>query len=232
MENHLSASLEDYLEAIYNVIAENQAVRTKDIAGYLDVKNSSVTSALKVLKKKNLINYKPYGVITLTSSGKKLAEDVVRKHRTLKTFFTDILGVEEGDADRTACCMEHEIPKSIVDRLIDFSNFVEQCSISGKSLLEHFKSFYNEDEERNDPFGKQNGSPVNLSELSKGQKGRIVKLDFKEPEISKFKGLGLKQGITVEVTAVPPGNTMNIKIQDFFLSIDMEDALHIQVEII
>lgn len=70
----LSASLEDYLEAIYNVIQEKQAVRSKDIAETLKVSRSSVTSALHALADKKLINYAPYDIITLTTGGRNRAE--------------------------------------------------------------------------------------------------------------------------------------------------------------
>jgi len=66
----LTASLEDYLEAIFQIIAEKQAVRPKDIARRLKVSNASVTGALRSLAEKKLINYAPYDVISLTTDGK------------------------------------------------------------------------------------------------------------------------------------------------------------------
>ena len=53
----LSASLEDYLEAIFRLINEKGAAKAKDIANHMKVKRPSVTGALKSLAKKNLINY-------------------------------------------------------------------------------------------------------------------------------------------------------------------------------
>jgi len=76
----LTASLEDYLEAIFHIIAEKQAVRPKDIAKRLKVSNSSVTGALRSLADKELINYAPYDVISLTPSGETAAKDVIRRH--------------------------------------------------------------------------------------------------------------------------------------------------------
>ena len=79
----LSSSLEDYLEAIFHIVGEKQAARAKDIAKRLKVNNSSVTGALRSLAEKGMINYAPYDVITLTTKGQKLAEDVVRRYQTI-----------------------------------------------------------------------------------------------------------------------------------------------------
>ncbi len=62
----LSASLEDYLEAIFQIVAEKPAARVKDIAKKLNVAGPSVTGALQALTERKLINYAPYELITLT----------------------------------------------------------------------------------------------------------------------------------------------------------------------
>ena len=65
----LSASLEDYLKAIFRIVAVKQAARAKDISARLSVSNSSVTGALRTLADRGLINYAPYDLITLTPLG-------------------------------------------------------------------------------------------------------------------------------------------------------------------
>ena len=57
--NDLSASLEDYLEAIFNIASQSKIARSKDIAKMLGVSKSSVTGALRALKEKGLANYEP-----------------------------------------------------------------------------------------------------------------------------------------------------------------------------
>jgi len=121
----LSASLEDYLEAIYHIVAEKQAARTKDISQRLKVNNSSVTGALRALAERKLVNYAPYELITLTSSGKKIARDIVRRHETLRDFFVKILSIDPQVADEGACRMEHALPREILDRLIEFVKLME-----------------------------------------------------------------------------------------------------------
>jgi DtxR family Mn-dependent transcriptional regulator len=70
----LSENLEDYLETILVLQNENTVARVKDIAEKLGVLSGTVTSALRTLSDKKLINYKPYSFITLTNEGKTLAD--------------------------------------------------------------------------------------------------------------------------------------------------------------
>ncbi|MFP4350810.1 MAG: metal-dependent transcriptional regulator [Thermodesulfobacteriota bacterium] len=134
----LSASMEDYLQAIYHIQSEKQAARTKDIALRMKVNNSSVTGALRSLSEKGFLNYAPYDVITLTGKGVDYAEDVVRRHNALKRFFTEILGVDEPEADTSACKMEHTVSPMIVDRIIRFIDFIQICPRGGEDWLEKF----------------------------------------------------------------------------------------------
>ena len=137
----LSASLEDYLEAIFHIVADKQAARSKDISRRLKVNVSSVTGALQALAQKNLVNYSPYEVVTLTEKGERAARDVVRRHRALRDFFVKVLAVEENVADKGACQIEHIIPREILQRLVDFVDFVDNSPSSGSNCIREFKEY-------------------------------------------------------------------------------------------
>lgn len=122
----LSSSLEDYLEAIYMISSEKGAARPTDVAAYLGVANSSTTAALHLLKKRDLINHKPYDIITLTVSGKKIAVKISRKHKILTHFFTKILSIDDKTSNECACKIEHAIPDKVLERFIDFIDFEEK----------------------------------------------------------------------------------------------------------
>lgn len=130
-KNKLTASQEDYLEAIYHISVEKMAARAKDISQYLGVRASSVTAALRALGKMGLINYAPYDLITLTEEGKVVATDIVHRHKALEKFLVDVLGVEAKKADEAACQMEHSVPKAIVDRLVKYAEYVATCPKGG-----------------------------------------------------------------------------------------------------
>jgi len=132
----LTASLEDYLEAIFQIVQDKQAVRAKDIGKRLDVGRSSVTGALHALADRELINYAPYDVISLTDSGRAMAEEIVRRHEALRDFFVKVLSVNPADAEAAACKMEHAIPESVLERFVEFVDFVDRCPGGGAQWRE------------------------------------------------------------------------------------------------
>lgn len=137
----LSASLEDYLEAIYHIIEEHQVARGKNIVERLNVSGASVTEALRSLSKKGLINYAPYEVITLTDKGREMAEDVVFRHSTLKRFFREVLVLNEEISEDGACKIEHAAPPEVIDHMIRFMEFIEACPRGGEDLINGFKQY-------------------------------------------------------------------------------------------
>jgi DtxR family transcriptional regulator, Mn-dependent transcriptional regulator len=138
----LSASLEDYLEAIFNLADESQGARSKDIAERLGVARSSVTGAVQVLRDKGLANYRPYGSITLTDPGRSIAAEVARKHDVLTSFFADVLGVDREAAQQAACRAEHALGSEIIGRLLSFIAFVGERQKNGQNVTEEFRQFH------------------------------------------------------------------------------------------
>jgi len=125
--NKLSESLEDYLETILALQRVKTVARSKDIAEKMDIKRGSVTGMLKKLAENKLVNYEPYGYVTLTPEGKKIALEIERRHIFLKDFLVRILKVDEETADRTACQMEHAMDKQIFKKFRDFLKKIDTC---------------------------------------------------------------------------------------------------------
>ncbi len=73
---------ENYLKAIYHLGKQGENnVSTNAIAQEMETKASSVTDMIKKLSEKEYADYKKYQGVTLTVKGKKIAVNVVRKHR-------------------------------------------------------------------------------------------------------------------------------------------------------
>lgn len=125
MISELSESLENYLEAIYEICLEQPAARPKNVASHMQVSNPSVTGALRALNERELINYTPFGLITLTEKGQKMARSISRRHKVLLRFLMDILGVDEDEANEAACRMEHAISPEIQHRLATLVDHLE-----------------------------------------------------------------------------------------------------------
>ena len=123
MDFELSSSIEDYLEAILalsEIDPQDQSVRVTDIAERLQIAKPSVTAALNVLKEKGLVTQERYGKVFLTPEGRKRALMVQRRHRVLRKFLVDVLGVGEKVAENDACLMEHAVSPETMEKLIEF----------------------------------------------------------------------------------------------------------------
>ena len=130
--NGLSASQEDYLEAILNVADASGVARSTDIAVSLGVARPSVTGALKLLAKRGLVNYKPYGCVTFTQKGVSQAGRVAQRHEIIKSFFVDVLSVDAAVAQKAACKAEHLLGPVIISRMRDFTNLTKKKARRGR----------------------------------------------------------------------------------------------------
>ena len=131
----LSASQEDYLEAIFHLVEEGRVARVKDIAARMSVQMPSVSGALRSLADRELVHHDPYSYITLTPSGEKIAKDIVRRHEVLTHFLSHFLGLDPTAAERNACHMEHAIEPVVLERLVGFVEFAEQCPRAGANWM-------------------------------------------------------------------------------------------------
>ncbi len=138
---NLSESLEDYLEIILELEENNKVARAKDIADKMGVKRGSVTSALKNLSERGLINYEPYSFITLTPEGTKLAKNVVYRHTVIKDFLVKVLHIDEKIAEPTACRMEHTVDKLTLERMVSFFDFIFDCPRAGEDWIQSFAEY-------------------------------------------------------------------------------------------
>ena len=112
----MTQSLEDYLEAVYVLIAEDRPAQVRDVARMLAVKMPSVVKAIRELKKLELVTQEPYANIELTDKGRRVARQVLRRHTLLRSFLMK-LGVSRPNADRDACLMEHILSAETLDRI-------------------------------------------------------------------------------------------------------------------
>ena len=108
MSNVLNESAENYLETILVLSGQLPVVRSVDIAAELDFKKPSVSVAMKKLRESGHITVSPEGYITLTPSGKEIAERIYERH-TLLTSWLEYLGVDSKTAADDACRIEHVI---------------------------------------------------------------------------------------------------------------------------
>ena len=104
----IGESSENYLETILILSKRQPVVRSVDIATELDFKKPSVSVAMKKLRENGCIQVSPEGSITLTDTGRKIAERIYERHELLSSWLVR-LGVSPETAANDACRIEHVI---------------------------------------------------------------------------------------------------------------------------
>lgn len=141
VQAQISQSVEDYLEAIYELIEIKGYARTVDISSSLNIQPPSVTEMVQKLDKRGLLVYERYRGVKLTKKGEILAKSIKRRHETLVKFL-EILGVDSEIAKKDACRIEHYVDPKTMKCLAKFVDFVLYApQEEGKRWLKHFNHF-------------------------------------------------------------------------------------------
>ena len=125
----ITSGLEDYLELIYNAILQNKKIKAVDIANEFKISRSSVSEALIRLADIDLIIYEGRKGITITPFGIEEAQKIIKKHKTLSTFFNEILGIDKELASKNACKIEHYIDEILIEKIQKFTSFCKEKNI-------------------------------------------------------------------------------------------------------
>ena len=104
----LAESGEMYLETIYVLSKEKSAVHSVDVSEHMGYSKPSVSRAIGLLKSGGYVEMAEDGALTLTESGREVAEKIFERHTVLTAFLVR-LGVESNIAVEDACKMEHDI---------------------------------------------------------------------------------------------------------------------------
>lgn len=129
----LSASMQDYLEAIIELEETEGKVRVTDIANKLQIAKASVNQTINKLKEMSLVKQQVYGPVELTEKGRQAADKIRQRHRRLRQFLVEVLGVDRQVAEKDACLMEHAVSTQTMEQLTDFlcrNGYMEEgCNI-------------------------------------------------------------------------------------------------------
>lgn len=118
-----SNSEENYLKAIFHLQLETDMVTTNAVAEKLHTRPASVTDMMKKLNAKKLLHYKPYYGFYLSTEGKKIALNIVRRHRLWEFFLAEKLKFNWDEVHELAEELEHVSSKKLIDKLDEFLGF-------------------------------------------------------------------------------------------------------------
>ncbi len=118
----LSPTVENYLKQILNesIQAGSSEVAMGKVAECLQVTPGTATSMMKSLEKKGWVKYRPRKGVKLTSSGRKVGMNMLRRHRLLETFLVETLGLDWGEIHDEAEELEHAISEKVLEKLDQF----------------------------------------------------------------------------------------------------------------
>lgn len=216
---NFSVAEENYIKAIYHLQHADGNVTTNELAAELKTKAASVTDMLKKLKAKKLLNYEKYKGFRLSAEGKKIALNIVRKHRLWEYFLVEKLQFGWDEVHEVAEELEHITSKKLIDKLDAF--------------LDHPKF-----DPHGDPIPDSSGKMVaqkhiNLIDLPVNESAEIVSVGSQSTELLELlrhKNLGM--GTILEVKkCFTFDHSIEIKIKGqspFIISQQLAQALFVK----
>ena len=115
----LSAPVEDYLKAIYELERSGEPAETNAIARLLEIAPASVSGMVRRLSDQGLIRHERYRGTRLTSAGRRAALRTLRRHRVIEAYLTSALGFTWDRVHDEAERLEHAASDDLIDRMAE-----------------------------------------------------------------------------------------------------------------
>lgn len=189
---HRTETTDRYLEAIYYIEHEGEVARPGRLAEWLGVSAPTVTVTLQRLARDGWVAIAPNRSVELTAVGAEAAAAIVRRHRVVERWLTDVLGLDWATADREAAMLAHGISATVLDRL--------DAHLGHPSTCPHGNVIPG----RRPPKG---GPLVRIADLATGVEAKVARIsEVAEHEAPQLLGLlderGLVPGTPIEVLEV------------------------------
>lgn len=214
-----SLAEENYLKTIYHLEQKFQGeVSTNAIAARMETKPSSVTDMVQKLAEKDVLSYKKYKGTILTPTGRRIAANVIRKHRLWEVFLVDKLNFHWDEVHEIAEQLEHIHSEELVKRLDKFLGHPDF-------------------DPHGDPIPDKDGNVKRtekklLSELQKNQRGVCVGVKESSSEFLQYldkKKISIGTKITVLGKEFFDGSmVIQVKRDQFFVSKKIAENLYVQ----
>jgi DtxR family Mn-dependent transcriptional regulator len=178
------------LTSVTSAVAADAAARTGDLATSLRVAPATMTTTVKRLADRGLLEHTPYHGVALSPEGRRVAMAVIRRHRIVERFLADLLGYSWAEADRLAPTFEHQLPQEVEERLF--------VALDRPATCPHGHPI---------PGAESDSLPAMppLYDLEPGDRAVVVLPGSTAPDVVRFlDGLGLRPGAEVEVREKHP----------------------------
>jgi len=214
-----SASMEDYLKAIYSLTRQSDTASTSDLAHRLGITAGSVSTMVKRMGSAGLVEHVPYHGARLTQDGQQLALGVIRRHRLLELFLTTSLDIPWEDVHYHADALEHaasdELIELIADKLGDPASDPHGDPIPDRHLQIHERA------------------TQRLADLDPGAHATIVRVSDSDPAMLRYlTQQGISIGDDLQITARQPFDgpcDIQIEGKTHSLGINLARAIHVEL---
>jgi DtxR family Mn-dependent transcriptional regulator len=190
VDDSLTKSEREALKAIYRLTRDGSEAHTGALAEVLGLSPGTVTTMVKRLADRDLVDHRPYQGVTFTALGQQTAVAAIRRHRIVERFLADMLGYQWNEADKHAPSFEHELPDEVLERLFLALHRPETCP-HGFPI----------------PSAEDADLPAtpSLYALEPGDVAEVALSSSTDPELVTFLGtLGLVPGVEVAVLEKHP----------------------------
>mgnify|MGYP001099727549 CR=1 FL=1 len=218
MKKKISASIEDYLENIYKLEEKENLARTKELANRMHVGLGTITNTVEMLERQGLVVHRPYKGIKLTGEGRRIALDVIRRHRFAERLLTDILEMDWSRAHEPACRLEHGLTEEVIKPLGRVLGHPKTCP-HGNPIPTRCGGITEEKSE-------------SLIDLEPKERGTVVKVTEEDHDLLHYlRSLGLVIGTSVRVEEkIPFDGSVIVKFNDVEHSLSEKAASTIWVK--
>ena len=182
----LSEKMRDYLKAIHSLRGEEERVAVSVVADHLGVAAASVSNMVKRLAELDLVRHTPYKGIDLTEAGEQEALRLIRAHRLIELFLTEVVGLQWDEVHEEAEQLEHAVSDRLVERIAE--------------LLGHPAV-----DPHGDPIPTEEGlvdeeTLANLTQLEVGQRAEVRRITAQDPAMLQYlSSVGLTPDKTITV---------------------------------
>ncbi len=198
----LTAPVEDYLKAVYELERAGEPAATTDLAGRLGVAPASVTGMVRRLARQGLLTHQRYRGVRLTSDGRQAALRTIRRHRVIESYLVRALGYGWDEVDVEAERLEHAASDEFVNRM---------AAAIGE------------------PTSDPHGAPIpsregavrearyrTLADLAAGATAEVMQVSDDDPELLRYlANLAIRPGSTVRVAERAPfGGPITLEVGD------------------
>ena len=187
----LTAPVEDYLKAIYDIELAGTAAATNDIAQRLSIAPASVSGMVRRLADQGLIEHERYKGVRLTDAGRRAALRTLRRHRVIEAYLARALGYPWDRVHEEAERLEHAASDELIDRM---------ASAIGEPTVDPHGA----------PIPTREGSVeerqhVTLADLEVGQRARVVRVSDEDAQRLRYLAeLDIVLGAELEVSERAP----------------------------